>query len=76
MVAEWSVTTSMKPYCPFRLMFLSSPKPWIEDMRWDHNQMKVNLCKELKIDLEQSLDVTLPAVMAKVAEEQPVNKWR
>ena len=51
-------------------MFLSSPKPWIEDMRWDHNQMKVKLCKELKFDLEQSLDVTLPAVMAKVAEEQ------
>ena len=41
-----------------------------------HNQIKVKLCKELKIDLEQSLDITLPAVMAKVAEEQPVNKWR
>ena len=37
----------------------------------EHNQIKVKLCKELKIDLEQSLDVTLPAVMAKVAEEQP-----
>ena len=38
---------------------------------WNHNQIKVKLCKELKIDLEQSLDVTLPAVMAKVAEEEP-----
>ena len=51
-------------------MFFSSPKPWIED-KVEHNQIKVKLCKELKIDLEQSLDVTLPAVMAKVAEEQP-----
>ena len=65
----------MKPYCPFRLMFLSSPKPWIED-KVEHNQIKVKLCKELKFDLEQSLDVTLPAVVAKVAEEQPANKWR
>ena len=38
--------------------------------------MKVKLCKELKIDLEQSLDITLPAVVAKVAEEQPANKLR
>ena len=38
---------------------------------WNYNQIKVKLCKELRIDLEQSLDITLSAVMAKVAEEQP-----
>ena len=31
MILDVADLTSMNPYCPFRLMFLSSPKPW---MRW------------------------------------------
>ena len=72
--------TSMNPYCPLRLMFLNSPNPCMtktfnpkhkSPLYLSAHKSWFILIQRCESDLEEALDVPLPTVVPKIAEEEP-----